>query len=250
MERRDFLKGTAIGMAAAVTANELSARAGASHQRVRVLCWSELTEPQEVYPNGISGALAESLQTQPDMSVKTAAITDPEQGLSDRALDQTDVLIWWGHLKHADVQFDRVAEVVRRVKEGQLGFIAIHSAHWSKIFKSLLDATADPGSWRHEAKVETLRVVAPFHPIAQDIEDFTIPETEMYGEPFDVPPPEKVIFFSYWATKEQFRSGMVWTVGKGRVFYFRPGHETHPIFFQPIPRKVIANAVLWCAQRT
>ncbi len=218
--------------------------------RVRVLCWSELTEPKEVYPNGISGALAEYLTTQPGMAARTASIDDPDQGLASQLLEETDVLVWWGHKKHKDVLFDRVAEVVKRVKAGKLGFIALHSAHYSKLLKSVLDSPGDLGSWRNGAGEEHLRVVAPFHPIAEGISDFTIPETEMYGEPFQVPPPEKVIFFSYWNTGEQFRSGCAWSVEKGRVFYFRPGHETYPIFFESTPRKVVANAVLWCAGRT
>ena len=237
-----------MGMAATMAGNKATARA--DERKVRVLCWSELTEPKEVYPKGINGAIAEYLTTQPGMSVRTASIDDPDQGLSNEVLDETDVLVWWGHSKHQEIHFDRVAEVLRRVKEGKLGFIAIHSSHWSKILMTLLDAPGDVGDWRHDAGEETLRVVAPSHPIAKGIEDFTISETEMYDEPLQVPPPEKVIFFGTWKTGEQFRSGMVWTVGKGRVFYFRPGHETHPIYFQPIPRKIIANAVFWCAQRT
>ena len=218
--------------------------------RVRALCWSELTEPKEVYPNGISGALAQYLTTQPGIEARTASIEDPDQGLASQLLDETDVLVWWGHKKHGDVLFDRVAEVVKRVKAGKLGFIALHSAHYSKLLKSILDCTGDLGSWRNGAGQEHLKVVAPFHPIAKGIGDFTVLETEMYGEPFRVPPPEKVIFFSYWNSGEQFRSGCAWSVEKGRVFYFRPGHETYPIFFEPTPRKVVANAVLWCAGRT
>lgn len=252
MKRRTFLKNTAISLGAIATLKGKTAitKAHPTDSNVRVLCWSELTEPKEIYPEGISGAIAEYLKTQPGMSVRTASINDSDQGLSNELLDKTDVLIWFGHLKHQDIHFDRVAEVTKRVREGRLGFIAIHSSHWSKIFKTLLDASGDPGGWRHDAGEETLRVVAPSHPIAKGIGDFVIPETEMYNEPLQVPPPKKVIFFGYWKTGEQFRSGMVWTVGEGRVFYFRPGHETHPIYFQPIPRKIIANAVLWCAQHT
>ena len=164
--------------------------------RVRVLCWSELTEPKEVYPNGISGALAEYLTTQSGIEARTASINDPDQGLASQLLEATDVLVWWGHKKHGDVLFNRVAEVVKRVKSGKLGFIALHSAHYSKLLKSVLDCPGDLGSWRNGAGKERLRVVAPFHPIAKGISDFTIPETEMYGEPFQLPPPERVVFFS------------------------------------------------------
>lgn len=252
MKRREFLKGTALGMAATVAGSKATARGEKDSEGnpVRVLCWSELTEPKEVYPDGINGALEEYLKTQPGMSVRTASINDPDQGLSNRTLDEVDVLIWWGHSKHEDIHFDRVAQVKQRVERGKLGVIGLHSANKSKILRTLLNGTGQLGKWRHDAGMETLRVVAPWHPIAKGIEDFTIPETEMYDERFDVMEPDKVIFFSYWPTGEQFRSGMVWNIGKGRFFFFRPGHETHDIYYQPIPRKVIANAVLWCAQRT
>lgn len=217
---------------------------------VRALCWSERTEPQDVYPEGISGAIARHLRTLSDVKVRTASIQDPDQGLASSVLDQTDVLIWWGHKKHKEVLFDRVADMVARVRAGRLGFIGLHSAHWSKMFKSILECTGNLGGWRHDAGPERLKVVAPSHPVARGISDFTIPETEMYDEPFDVPPPEKTVFFSYWKTGEQFRSGCVWTVGKGRVFYFRPGHETDPVYFHEEPLQVVANAVQWCAHRS
>ncbi len=217
---------------------------------VKVLCWSEHTEPQDVYPEGISGAIARHLRALPDVQARTASIQDPDQGLPSSVLDETDVLIWWGHKKHKEVLFDRVADVVARVRAGRLGFIGLHSAHWSKMFKSILECTGNLGGWRHGAGPEHMKVVAPSHPIARGISDFTIPETEMYNEPFDVPPPEKVVLFSYWVTGEQFRSGCTWTVGKGRVFYFRPGHETDPVYFHKEPLQVVANAVQWCAHRT
>ncbi|MCZ6514520.1 MAG: twin-arginine translocation signal domain-containing protein, partial [Acidobacteria bacterium] len=121
MKRREFLKGTALGVAATAAGNRISA--GAEGNPVRVLCWSELTEPKEVYPDGINGALKEYLKTQPGMSVRTASINDPDQGLSNRTLDEVDVLIWWGHSKHEDIHFDRVAQVKQRVERGKLGVI-------------------------------------------------------------------------------------------------------------------------------
>ena len=249
MERRAFLRKAAFGLMATVTV-PFRGTARAADPPVRVLCWSELTEPTDVYPEGTSGAIAKYLNTQSGLRARTGSIEDHGQGISNAVLEETDVLIWWGHRKHDQISPDRVAEVVRRVKDGKLGFIGIHSGKDSRIFQSLLNDTGKLGAWRHDAGPETLKVVAPFHPIASGFRDFKIPETEMYNEPFRIPPPETVIFFSYWKTEEQIRSGCVWKVGKGRVFYFRPGHETHPIFFQPIPRKIVANGARWCAHRT
>ena len=248
--RREFLRRSLAGGGVATAAGIRVRQASAGPEPVRVLCWSERTEPKEVYPEGISGAIARHLRTLPEVAVRTASIQDPDQGLAAADLDATDVLIWWGHKKHKDVLFDRVADVVARVRAGRLGFIGLHSAHWSKMFKSILECTGNLGGWRHGAGPEHLKVVSPSHPIARGISDFTIPETEMYNEPFDVPPPEKVVLFGYWATGEQFRSGCTWTVGKGRVFYFRPGHETDPVYFHKEPLQVVANAVGWCAHRT
>ena len=251
LARREFLRRSLLaGGTATVAGSRMLQASAAAPGPVRVLCWSERTEPTEVYPQGISGAIARHLDTLPEVIVRTASIQDPDQGLASSVLDATDVLVWWGHKKHKDVLFDRVADVMARVRGGRLGFIGLHSAHWSKMFKSVLECTGNLGGWRHGAGPEHLKVVAPSHPIARGISDFTIPETEMYNEPFDVPPPEKVVFFSYWATGEQFRSGCTWTVGKGRVFYFRPGHETDPVYFHKEPLQVVANAVQWCAHRT
>ncbi len=218
--------------------------------KVRVLCWSERTEPANVYPQGINGAITDSLRQASDLDVQTASINDAEQGIGKAALDATDVLIWWGHLKHKDLDDARVAEVIRQIKERGLGFIGLHSTQGAKIFKSVLGSSGEIGGWREDGKPEFLKCVAPSHPIAQGLGDFTIPQTEMYNEPFQVPPPEKIIFFSTWEAGEQFRSCNVWTAGKGRVVYFRPGHETFPIYFQELPLRVVKNSVYWCARRT
>jgi trehalose utilization protein len=218
-------------------------------EKFRVLCWSEMTEPAEVYPQGINGAIANHLRTLPNLEVRVASINDPEQGIGKSALDSTDVLIWWAHRKHKDVDDARVAEVVRQIRERGLGFIAIHSSHYAKIFKTLLDAPCDLGGWREDGKPESLKCVAPSHPIAKGIGDFIIPHTEMYNEPFKVPQPEATVFHSRWEGGEQFRSCNTWTVGRGRVAYFGPGHETYPIYFQEKPLQVVANCTCWCAGR-
>lgn len=242
----------------AATADPLAATPGRANPgeaapagaKIRVLCWSEQTEPAEVYPDGINGAIADYLRKNPAFDVRTASIDDAEQGIGNDALASIDVLVWWGHRKHDQVENPRVNWAVRQVRERGIGFIAIHSAHFSKIFKALHGTPCSLGDWREDGKAETLKCVAPSHPIARGLGDFVIPETEVYNEPFLVPPPEKIIFFGSWTTGEQFRSCCTWNVGEGRVVYFRPGHEAYPIFFQAEPLKVVANSVIWCARRS
>lgn len=91
--------------------------------------------------------------------------------------------------------------------------------------------------------------VLPNHPIARGIPaKFTILHTEMYDEPFHVPAPDQVVFEEHWDAGEHFRTGMVWKLGRGKVFYFRPGHETYPVYFEPYPLKILDNAVRWLGQ--
>ena len=254
MQRRTFLKDAAtLGLMAAAApgaTNAGSAPLGPDGGKVRVLCWSERTEPTNVYPEGINGAIAGFLRHDANLDVQTASLSDPEQGIGKQAIEAAHVLVWWGHRKHKDVDDARVNEIVRQIKERGLGFIAVHSSHFSKIFTTCLGTRCGLGGVREDGKPEFLKCVDPSHPIAKGLGDFTIPQEEMYNEPFQIPPPDKVVFFSYWGTGEQFRSCNVWTLGKGRVVYFRPGHETYPIFFQELPLKVVQNAVYWAAGRT
>lgn len=250
MNRRHFLHSAATTAAAAAGLASAGRAQSPSDRKVRVLCWSELTEPKEVYPEGISGAVAAFLTKRPNLEVRVASINDAEQGLSKAAVDWADVFVWWGHSKHDEVGDDLVAEILRQIREGRLGLVALHSALNAKVFMRALDCTGKIAAWRHGAEPEFLKCVAPMHPVAHGLGDFTIPETEMYDEPFEVPTPEKVIYFSYWETGEQFRSCCVWTAGKGRIVYFRPGHETYPVFHQHLPNRVVENSVRWCAGRS
>jgi len=218
--------------------------------KIRVLCWSERTEPPNVYPNGINGAIAESLNRHKDVSARTASISDPEQGLTMNALREAEVLIWWGHAKHGEVRDDLVDRVVKRVRNDGMGFIPVHSAHYSKPFKVLTGMPCDLGGWREKGEWERIKVMDPNHPIARGISDFTIPRDEMYKEPFGIPEPEALVFQSTFEGGEWFRSGVAFTFGKGRVFYFRPGHETFPVMMDKNVQKVLYNAVLWAAHRT
>ena len=218
--------------------------------KVKALVWSEFTEPKDVYPEGIHGAIAKHLNSCGDVEAKTAQLSDPDQGVSEAALEWADVLLWWGHQKHRDVTDETVARIVKHTKEKGMGYFALHSAHYSRGLIALLGTPCGLGGVG-DGGMETLSVVAPDHPIAKGVEDFTIPRVEFFGEEFTVPEPEAVILRStYEKTDAWFRSACCWTVGEGRVVYFRPGHETYPIMRQPEVLKVIYNATLWGAKRT
>ena len=222
-----------------------------SDEKIRVLAWSELSEPAHVYPSGINGALASYLNTCEGITARTASLDDPQQGLADNALADTDVLIWFGHVRHEQVSDENVRKIVSRVREQRMGFLPLHSSHFSKALRTL---TGTSGAWRcyiEDGKPAWIRVVKPEHPIASDVPNFVIPHEEWYGEPYDVPEPEDVIFLgTYDDFREVARDGITWTIGGGRVFYFRPGHETYPIYYMQEVRKIIENAVRWLARRT
>lgn len=247
-----------------------------SGKSIHVLVWDEKPPhaPKDIYPDSINGAVAQGLRQLGGESVlvHTANLEDPDQGLAPQTLAETDVLIWWGHVRHDQVTDETAARVVERVHKHGLGLVALHSAHYSKTFRGVLNCTGHlKGGWREDDRPEEIRVCAPRHPIARGVQDFTIPREEMYGSPFDVPPPQVVVFQSFFpAGGEYFPSGMVWTVGEGidpdftsgpgrgvgqgegigRVFYFRPGHESGPTFFNANVRRIIHNAVRWAAKRT
>jgi trehalose utilization protein len=178
--------------------------------------------------------------------VGTATLDEPEHGLTEEVLAQTDVLIWWGHMAHREVEDEIVDRVHKRVLDG-MGLIALHSAHLSKIFMKLM-GTSCMLKWREIGEKERIWVVEPGHPIVEGLpEYFEVPNAEMYGEFFDIPAPDTLVFVSWFQGGEVFRSGCCYHRGKGKVFYFRPGHETYPIFRQPEVLKVITNGVRWAA---
>lgn len=219
-------------------------------EKIRVTVWNENRHEKTdkkvaaVYPEGIHTAIAKHLRTLPDFEVRTATLDEPEHGLTEEVINQTDVLIWWGHMAHKEVQ-DAVAErVCKRILEG-MGLIVLHSGHKSKVFMKLMGTTCDI-KWREIGEKERLWVVNPSHPIAEGIgEYFEIEHTEMYGEFFDIPQPDDIVFISWFAGGEVFRSGCCFSRRKGKIFYFRPGHETFPIYYQKEVLKVIENAVRW-----
>ncbi len=271
---------------------------------IRVVVWDERQLAQKSAYGGFLGdTLAAELSEEKDFTVKSVGLNDPDQGITDEWLDHCDVLIWWGHQKHAEVKDEHVDAIIKRLKEGKLSLIALHSAHWSKPFiaamdeRSVQDALQSiPESERATVKIvkipavpklppkdgpatpsfrhfkaddgaDTLEVklpgcifpvvnnagkpghvhtMLPNHPIAAGIPAaFDVPQTEIYGGHFHVPRPDAMIYQETWDTGDTFTSGCAWTVGKGKVFYFRPGHETYPIFKEEIPLKIVKNAIRW-----
>lgn len=278
-----------------------SARAG----DIRVLVWDERQPRQkEAYSNWLGNAIAGHLRTVPGLSVRSVALDDPGQGLT--GLDETDVLVWWGHVRQMEIEPATARRIVDRIRTGRLNLVALHSAHWSRPFVEAMNerARADAlaglpageratavvkesdlfprplvaprytdrvspsvlyrkppagpvevqltlpnccfPAYRGDGKPSQIRVLKPDHPIARGLPPtFELGATEMYDEPFHVPAPDEVVLEERWATGEWFRSGAVWSVGQGRVFYFRPGHETYPVFTDARALRVVENAVRW-----
>lgn len=278
-------------------------------REIRVLVWDE-QQPQQrpAYSNFLGNQIAAFLAREPGLKVTSARLDDAAQGLA--SLDQTDVLIWWGHVRNREVSAQTGSRIVQRIREGRLSLIALHSAHWSTPFVEAMKERAredalrglapaersaavlvetnrypqfytapkyddfiTPYAWyqkspagqvritlatpnccfpayRPDGKPSHVHALLPSHPIARGVpRDFVIPQTEMYNEPFHVPPPDQVIFEERWEPGEWFRSGCVWQLGEGKVFYFRPGHETYAVYQQPECLQIILNAVRWLAAR-
>lgn len=220
---------------------------------IRVTVWGENLHEQQheavqkVYPDGMHTVIADGIREYAGdaVVVRTATLDQPEHGLTDEVLAETDVITWWGHMGHDLVDDAVVEKVHRRVLQG-MGILVLHSGHFSKIFKKLM-GTSCALRWRDDDE-EHVWTVRPGHPITEGIpEVFRIPLQEMYGEYFDIPQPDELIFISSFGGGEVFRSGCCWNRGQGKVFYFSPGHETYPVYYQPEVRRVIANAVRWAA---
>lgn len=199
----------------------------------------------QIYPHGIHGALAEHLACD-EFEIRTVTLDDPECGLTEEVLNQTDVIIWWGHMRHHLVP-DEVARRVRDHVHKGMGAIFLHSAHMSKPFH-LLMGTPGTLTWREDGDRELVWVINPAHPITQGLGRFIhLEHEETYGEPFAIPNPDEVLFIGNFEGGEVFRSGCTWQRGNGKVFYFQPGHETFPIFHNPEILTVIRNAIHWAA---
>ncbi len=248
------------------------------NDRLNVAVWDEYPghAPKELFPDGIRGVVADglgALDADGLLNVVPVGLDEADQGVSEDFLARTDVLLWWGHARHAEVEAATAERVARHVKERGMGFVCLHSGHYSKPFREILGASGDlRGGWREAdpADVEEITVCAPRHVIAQGVESFRLDAEEMYGAPFGVPPAEVVVLQSYFPLgNEYFPSGICWTVGEGidpaftsgpgggvgqgqgtgRVFYFRPGHEAFRTYEHPMVRKVLYNATLWAGHR-
>jgi len=221
---------------------------------IRVTVWHEYrhekTNPvvAKLYPQGIHEAIASHLRKNKVFNVSTATLDEPQAGLTDEKLANTDVLTWWGHTAHGDVPDAVVERVCERVTQHGMGLLVLHSGHFSKVFKKLMGTSCDL-KWREDpTEREILWVTRPGHPIVQGIDDhFILDHEEMYGEFFDIPEPETVYLISSFSGGEVFRSGCTWTRGAGKIVYFRPGHETFPTYYDANVLKVIENAVKWAA---
>ncbi len=218
---------------------------------IRVTVWNEYIHEREyegigkIYPEGIHGCIGKFLEKNDNISVKYATLDMPEHGLTEEILEETDVLIWWGHCAHHKVSDDVVERVKNHVLRG-MGLIGLHSAHHSKIMKALLGTTLNL-HWKH-GDSEKIFCVNPSHPIAEGItEPIILENEEMYGEYFDIPKPDDEIFLGWFSSGAVFRSGVTFTRGMGKIFYFQPGHEEYPIYYNPQIQRVITNAVNWAA---
>ena len=217
--------------------------------KINVTIWNEFRHEKQnegikaIYPEGLHAAIARGIAAD-DLNIRLASLDEPEHGLTDEVIQSTDVLIWWGHCAHAEVRDDIVAKVLKRIHEG-MGLIVLHSGHFSKIFKAV---TGCSGSlkWREAGEKERLWNIAPWHPITQGIgEYFELAHEEMYGERFDIPRDAEIIFLSWFEGGNVMRSGFTLERGYGKVFYFQPGHESYPNFYDENVLRVIGNAVRW-----
>jgi trehalose utilization protein len=221
-------------------------------KKINVTVWHEFRhekhkpEVRAMFPEGIHMTIKSFLDNDEELNVRTATLDEPECGLPDEVLDNTDVLIWWGHTAHREVPDELIPKIQKRVYQGGMGFIALHSAHFSKPFKALLGTNGNL-SWGRNQR-EVIWNVLPSHPITKGLPDhFTLESEELYCEPFYIPQPDELVFNAWYEDGYVFRAGSCWHKGAGKVFYFQPGHETCRSFYNPYVRQIITNAVHWAA---
>lgn len=220
-------------------------------EQIKVTVWNEFIHEKDpriakIYPDGIHGAIAQMMGREPHFRIRTATLDMPEHGLTQQVLDDTDVLIWWGHCAHAQVS-DEVAERVRLRVLGGMGLIVLHSGHLSKPFVKLM-GTVCRSKWRENDEKERIWVIEPGHPIARGLPEYIeLEQEETYGERFEIPAPDELIFISWFSGGEVFRSGCCYKRGLGKVFYFRSGHEEYPTFYREDIARILINAANWAA---
>ena len=217
--------------------------------KINVTVWNEFLHEKterisKIYPKGIHGAIKEMLEKDTQLNIRTATLEEPCHGLTDDVLDSTDVLIWWGHMAHDKVSDEIAEKVKKRVLDG-MGLIVLHSGHLSKPFVKLM-GTVCRSKWRENDEKERIWVIEPSHPIASGLPEYIeIEKEETYGERFEIPAPDELVFISWFSGGEVFRSGCCYKRGLGKVFYFRPGHEEYPTFYREDIIKIISNAIYW-----
>ncbi|MBR0143528.1 MAG: ThuA domain-containing protein [Clostridia bacterium] len=217
---------------------------------MKITVWNEFAHEKSdaavkaIYPDGIHETIAAFLRKS-GYDVKTATLDMPEHGLTEEVLNDTDVLFWWGHMRHDDVKDEIVERVYRRVMEG-MGMVVLHSGHASKIFRKLVGTDSDLLKWRESGDKEILWVVNPGHKIVEGIgENIILEHEETYGEHFIIPEPDELVLISWFSGGEVFRSGCCFRRGRGKIFYFRPGHESFPVYHDPKVQKLLTNAAEW-----
>ena len=217
---------------------------------MKITVWNEFAHEKSdpavkaIYPDGIHAVIAKFLR-EAGYEVRTATLDDPECGLTDEVLDDTDVLFWWGHMRHGDVPDSVVNRVYKHVIGG-MGMVVLHSGHASKIFQKLMGTPSGELKWRESGDKEILWVIEQGHPITRGIgEKIILEHEETYGEHFLVPQPDELVFISWFTGGEVFRSGCVYKRGRGKIFYFRPGHESVPTYHNPDVQKVLVNAAAY-----
>jgi trehalose utilization protein len=220
---------------------------------IRVTVWNEFYHERhnqsvrEIYPDGIHGKIADFLSADGGMLCRTATLDEPEHGLSVEVLEQTDVLVYWAHCRHAFFEDEIAARVQQYVLRG-MGLVLLHSGHGSKLFKRLMGTNCGL-AWSLDGDLSCrVCVIDQAHPITQGIPQyFWIDKDEMYGEPFAIPQPDQQILITWYPGGEVFRSGCCWHRGKGRIFYFSAGHEEFPVFDNEYVQKIIINGVKWAS---
>lgn len=203
----------------------------------------ESEEAKVSYPEGMNACLYDFISKEHDVKMIVHSKDDDGSELTEEILKNTDVLIWWGHWYHGLVSDDVINMVADYVNRG-MGFIALHSAHESKIFQKLV-GTSGALSWREMGENERLWIIERNHPIVAGIEDthIDIEHEEMYGEPFSIPAPDELVLISWFKGGEVMRSGCVFNRGYGKIFFFRPGHETLPTYKHAQVQRIVLNAI-------
>ncbi|MCL2215579.1 MAG: ThuA domain-containing protein [Defluviitaleaceae bacterium] len=215
--------------------------------KLKVTVWNENEKAFEPYPRGINHAIAGFLRESGEFNIREALQTQPEHGLTEEVLSGTDVLVYWAHSHHHEMD-DAIVERIQRSVLGGMGLILLHSAHASKIFSRLMGTDTLRLRWRDVGELERVWCIEPSHPITQGVpEYFDIPHSEMYGENFQIPAPDELLFLSWYEGGEVFRSGCTFKRGCGKIFFFSPGHETFPIYHMPEVQRIITNSVKWAA---